>query len=225
MPAHPGVPCESMEDAHTRARTGRAPSIRFLAAGLLLLLFTAACGNDGGTLPGAGPSPDPDAPVSSAPKAPGPTGTPGNGARNGQTPSYPPADPSFEAELTIEVVQDKGAEPARYRLRCRGGQSVSAQPGAEGAENGHTGSWEELPDADAACRVLATHRKLLTEEPDRQRICTEQYGGPESATVTGSVSGRQVNASFARTNGCEISDWEKLQPLFGKAGTAELASP
>jgi hypothetical protein len=40
--------------------------------------------------------------------------------------------------------------------------------------------------------------------------CTEIYGGPGKATVTGTLDGAAVNATFSRSNGCEIARWEKL---------------
>jgi hypothetical protein len=48
--------------------------------------------------------------------------------------------------------------------------------------------------------------------------CTEQFGGPETARVTGTLDGRQVDARFARNNGCEIARWDKVAPLLEAAG-------
>ena len=48
--------------------------------------------------------------------------------------------------------------------------------------------------------------------------CTEQFGGPQTATVTGTLDGREVDARFARNNGCEIARWEKAAPLLEAAG-------
>ncbi|THA71801.1 hypothetical protein E6P78_04180 [Streptomyces sp. A0958] len=45
-------------------------------------------------------------------------------------------------------------------------------------------------------------------------MCTMQYGGPATARVTGTWHGRDVNASFKRTNGCEIARWEGLRPVL-----------
>ena len=44
--------------------------------------------------------------------------------------------------------------------------------------------------------------------------CTQIYGGPETAEVTGSFRGEPVDARFNRTNGCEIDRWERLLPLL-----------
>ncbi|MGZ4660154.1 MAG: serine protease inhibitor, partial [Arthrobacter sp.] len=56
--------------------------------------------------------------------------------------------------------------------------------------------------------------------PGSDRACTQQYGGPQKATVTGSVDGVAVDSSFARTNGCEISAWDAAKNVLGAAGGA-----
>ena len=48
--------------------------------------------------------------------------------------------------------------------------------------------------------------------------CTEQFGGPQTATILGTLDGRKVDARFARNNGCEIARWEKVAPLLEAAG-------
>jgi hypothetical protein len=45
-------------------------------------------------------------------------------------------------------------------------------------------------------------------------ICTQIYGGPQRATVRGSVDGRAVDARFSRSNGCEIHRWDSVRFLF-----------
>jgi hypothetical protein len=48
--------------------------------------------------------------------------------------------------------------------------------------------------------------------------CTELFGGPETATISGTLDGRPVDARFARNNGCEIARWERVAPLLEAAG-------
>ena len=48
-------------------------------------------------------------------------------------------------------------------------------------------------------------------------ICTQQFGGPQPATVTGTVDGDQVDATFSRTDGCEISRWDALDAVLQPA--------
>ncbi|GAA2087233.1 hypothetical protein GCM10009801_50090 [Streptomyces albiaxialis] len=44
--------------------------------------------------------------------------------------------------------------------------------------------------------------------------CTKQYGGPATAHVTGRWAGRPVDARYDRTDGCEISRWNDLEPFL-----------
>ena len=75
------------------------------------------------------------------------------------------------------------------------------------------------PDAAAACAALASAGGAAAFAPTPRNVaCTEQWGGPQTATVTGTVGGESVDAVFDRHNGCEISRWEKLAALFGDAG-------
>ncbi len=39
------------------------------------------------------------------------------------------------------------------------------------------------------------------------------FGGPGKATVTGTLDGAAVDATFTRANGCEISRWERMVEL------------
>ena len=48
-------------------------------------------------------------------------------------------------------------------------------------------------------------------------MCTQVYGGPETATITGTWRGRQINSQFSRTNGCEISRWNALTGVLPAA--------
>ena len=45
--------------------------------------------------------------------------------------------------------------------------------------------------------------------------CTAIYGGPATATVTGRLHGRRVDARFNLRNGCEIARWQRLAWLLG----------
>ncbi len=40
--------------------------------------------------------------------------------------------------------------------------------------------------------------------------CLQVYGGPETATITGTWRGVEVDATYRRTDGCEIARWTKL---------------
>ncbi len=64
------------------------------------------------------------------------------------------------------------------------------------------------------CATARSLAGLLTAAPDRQRVCTEIYGGPETARVTGTIDGVRVDRRFSRTNGCEIADFSRAAALL-----------
>ncbi len=166
-----------------------------------ILVLTAACATESGP---------PTAGTGSTP-----AGTGGTPAGAGQTPSQPgqtssgpgagqvPKLPELpRTELTISV--DSGnREPLRWTLICD-------PPGGD------------HPLAAPACELLA---KFAGQEvdpfapPRKNRACTDLYGGPDTATVSGVWRGRPVQASFSRVDGCEISRWDALGPLLGGAGS------
>ncbi|TQK53173.1 subtilisin inhibitor-like [Streptomyces sp. SLBN-118] len=100
-------------------------------------------------------------------------------------------------QLTV-TVSDTARTDGLYELRC-----------------GPTGG--DHPAAQAACDRLD---ELAQQGDDpfapvpQDQMCTEQMGGPETAHVTGTWQGRQVDATFSRTNGCEISRWQTMEPVL-----------
>jgi predicted secreted protein len=63
-----------------------------------------------------------------------------------------------------------------------------------------------LADGDAVERLVSG--------ADQQQACTEQYGGPDVAHITGSIDGTPVDTTVDRANGCGIADWDLLQPIL-----------
>ena len=110
----------------------------------------------------------------------------GPGAASGS-----PAD----AELVVELVPDQGQAPQAYRLSCAG------QPAGD------------LPDPAAACAQLAG-------QPDpfaalsADTMCTQLFGGPQTAHVTGRWAGEPVDLQLSRTDGCRIAQWDRLSALL-----------
>jgi hypothetical protein len=76
-----------------------------------------------------------------------------------------------------------------------------------------------LAPAAETCRRLAEVSGFLTSRPSDDRICTQVYGGPETAHFTGEIGGRQVDRRFSRTDGCEIADWERVEQFLPPAST------
>ena len=106
-----------------------------------------------------------------------------------------PAEPA--TSLVVEYTADEGASPQRWTLTC---DPVGG----------------DHPDAEAACQKLGAAEQPFTPVPS-DAICTEQYGGPQKATVRGTYRGEQVDLQLSRINGCYISQWEALVPLVPAA--------
>jgi hypothetical protein len=77
------------------------------------------------------------------------------------------------------------------------------------------------PKAEQACARLEElsrdGRDPFADTDATRGLCTMQDGGPATARVTGTWHGREVNATFRRKNGCEISRWNDLEPVLPSA--------
>ena len=70
------------------------------------------------------------------------------------------------------------------------------------------------PQAAAACTALEKSGEAALPPVPKDRMCTQQFGGPEKAVVTGTWRGTPVSATFSKTNGCEIARWKALDGLL-----------
>lgn len=123
-----------------------------------------------------------------------------------ETPAAPSGPGQGNAELAIIVIPSEGEPETSYTLVC-----VDGVPAAESVH----------PDADAACAALKDNAGLLNSSaPGTAQACTQQYGGPQKAVVTGVVDGVPVDAAFSRTDGCEIGAWDAAKDVLGAAGGA-----
>jgi hypothetical protein len=97
--------------------------------------------------------------------------------------------------------------------------TVTVDPDGDGAKEPQTTTVQcATADASEACRA-ADGIKAKTFAPVPGNVaCTEQYGGPETATVKGTLHGEAIDAKFSRVNGCEISRWEQAAGLLEAAG-------
>jgi len=97
---------------------------------------------------------------------------------------------------------DSTATPTRWVLRC----------------NPRRGS---LPHPAVACaRLAASGWKVFAPVP-KGVLCTEIYGGPQVAIVTGTVAGRRVFARFSRVDGCQLARWNRVSPwLLPRGGVS-----
>lgn len=71
-----------------------------------------------------------------------------------------------------------------------------------------------LPRRAAACQKLDAMTNPFAR-PRRGVVCTDVYGGPGQAVITGTYEGRPVWVLLSQRNGCEISRWRKLSFLVG----------
>ena len=46
-------------------------------------------------------------------------------------------------------------------------------------------------------------------------LCSQIYGGPQTAHLTGTANGKTVNLRVDRTDGCGVENWNLLEPLLG----------
>ena len=99
------------------------------------------------------------------------------------------------ADLTVTVDRDgdKGTPPEKIQLTCKA-----------------------PTDSDACGAAAGVSAAALAPTPDGT-ACTQIYGGPETATIKGTIRGDAVNASFSRQDGCEIERWARVDPLLAQA--------
>ena len=110
----------------------------------------------------------------------------GCGAEEEQPAVSTPADTT---RLMVEVT-GAGAGAKRIELRCGGAR----------------------PCAPAALDKLAE----LAQPPDGAQACTQQYGGPETAHMSGTLEGEAVDVTVTRSDGCGIADYEALFAALGR---------
>jgi hypothetical protein len=98
--------------------------------------------------------------------------------------------------------------------------TVNVNPsGPDGPSNKHRIRCEQLgPQAGtAACQRLAGLTAAQLKPVPANVACTQIYGGPATARVRGTLHGKQVEASFELTNGCEIERWDRNRVLLRDA--------
>jgi hypothetical protein len=64
-----------------------------------------------------------------------------------------------------------------------------------------------------ACRRLAGLRNPFAP-PNPDLMCTQQYGGPNEAQITGTYQGRRVWVRLGLTDGCQITRFRRLAFLI-----------
>ncbi len=124
------------------------------------------------------------------------------GCGEADEPASAPATPSA-AQVELTIVHDDGrGERSTGTLTCADGETR-----AEGA----------LRDRATAAKLCAQARRVasfLTSTPPGRRVCSQIYGGPETARITGTIDGETVDRRLKRTNGCEIADFKRVAGLL-----------
>ncbi|WP_432492251.1 SSI family serine proteinase inhibitor [Kineococcus auxinigenes] len=119
--------------------------------------------------------------------------------------------PTGPSSLTV-TVDDGAGGTSTWTLTC--------------SSDGTTGGTH--PDPAAACAALAAAEAPFAPVPP-DTACTQVYGGPQRATVTGTWDGQEVSAQFDRTDGCEVARWNALASLLSPgaqpAGPTSLDAP
>lgn len=107
-------------------------------------------------------------------------------------------NPTGDTDLTI-VINNGSSSTVTWRLTCN-------PPGGT------------HPDPKAACRALETNGAVALPPVPGDKACTQIYGGPETASITGTWQGQPVMSKFARNDGCQISRWKLMEGLLPPGG-------
>ena len=63
-----------------------------------------------------------------------------------------------------------------------------------------------------ACLKLASVSNPFAR-PSLEQVCTQQYGGPDEAQITGTYRGRRIWVGLSLTDGCQIARFRALSFL------------
>jgi hypothetical protein len=119
----------------------------------------------------------------------------GDDMRDGTAPPVAGAT-ATGADLRVTVRADGPGKAARVRtLRCQAVGDGAASP---------------------SCRRLGAITAGSLAPVPGDVACAELFGGPAIATVTGTLRGKDVTASFALSNSCEIARWRRNAALLGR---------
>ncbi len=105
-----------------------------------------------------------------------------------------PAYAAPRYKINVTYVAEEGASTESWTLQCKPVRGTHKS-------------------AKKACvALLKVKDPFKPSDPDL--MCTQQYGGPESASVQGTWNGKKIRANFSKINGCEIARWQTVQALL-----------
>lgn len=94
--------------------------------------------------------------------------------------------------LRIEYHADATAPSRVFTLRCGPPAASVANP------------------ASACRRLVAIGARAFAPTPRGIGVCTQLYGGPATALVSGTYFGRPVWTRLGRKDGCQIARWDRV---------------
>lgn len=71
-------------------------------------------------------------------------------------------------------------------------------------------------DPRRLCRRARRVAGFLARPARRGGVCTEVFGGPETAWIRGTIGNRRIDRRFSQADGCEIADWNRVAELLGE---------
>lgn len=95
------------------------------------------------------------------------------------------------ADLKI-VVTDEDSEEHNYQVACSASDAAAS---------------------DAACADLANYATGIFDGVPDDAMCAQVMEGTETATVTGTINGKDINSEFSRRNSCESSRWQFITDM------------
>lgn len=120
---------------------------------------------------------------------------------------------TIDAKLEIQLEQVNGKDfqgiPVPGGVACTKSSPATCQgtlecPAAE----------EDAGDAELCAWLAGDGVRALTSRDEPGQACTMQYGGPETATVTGTIGETKIDAEFSRQDGCAIARFDAASPLW-----------
>jgi hypothetical protein len=145
---------------------------------------------------GLGQRDQPGVPSTSAPVTSGGYPVPNASAPPPATPA-PPAAPHTALTITIAHSTVPGHD-GRFTLSCHPSGGTHPDP----------------VNACAKLDQLAGSGGNPFAAVPLTTMCSQIFGGPATAQITGTWAGHPVSASFNRTNGCQTTRWNNLLPVL-----------
>ncbi len=111
------------------------------------------------------------------------------------------SDAATQLTITARTGSESVLVPSDATLECDGAATAT----------GYLAKAAEPACAAVRDGVVAT----VKQAQKTGQLCSQIYGGPQTAHITGTANGKSVNLRIGRTDGCGVADWQTLEPLLG----------